>query len=131
MRTDLETGLVWLLLFPRHSTSVLWSCRVSCSNFTVFLRMPHGSINQCTSTPPLFCGPVWSAAPASPCSCACVMVQSISTSTPRLLFDPVWSAAPASPCSCSSVMVQSISAPALHLSSVVLSGHWSAVRASL
>jgi hypothetical protein len=23
MRTDLETGLVWLLLFPRHSTSVL------------------------------------------------------------------------------------------------------------
>ncbi len=116
--------MVWLLLFPRHSTSVLWSCLVSCSSFTVFLRMRHDSINQCTSTPHLFYGPVWSAAPASPCSCACVNVQSISAPALHLYFcGPVWSAARASPCSFACVMVQSISAPALlHLISVVLSG---------
>jgi hypothetical protein len=62
----------------QHSTSVLWSYLVSCSSFTVFLRMRHGLINLCTSTPPLFCGPIWSSTPASPCSCACIMVQSIS-----------------------------------------------------
>lgn len=45
-----RTGLVWLLLFPRHSRRASMSSRDSCSSFIVFLLLPGEISSQLVSS---------------------------------------------------------------------------------